>query len=95
MQEKILCAAIHFDDGIDYTHQPLKPGFVICGLRHGAIFEIAYACGISKEFERTQGFLTSRGRFVKREEACKIAGKMNQINNKIGPDGILFSEDLY
>lgn len=54
---------------------------------------------------RTQGFYTSRGRFVSREEAMKIAYECGQVSEdkaiscRSTPDNIvyndLFSEDLY
>jgi hypothetical protein len=42
-----------------------------------------------------QGFLTSTGRFVSREEAWEIAGAACQIREVTGPFGTLFSEDLW
>lgn len=40
-----------------------------------------------------QGFYTSKGRFVSREEGLKIARAAGQVNEIIG--GVLTSEDLY
>ena len=42
-----------------------------------------------------QGFTTSEGRFVDREEAWLIAKAANQIRRVTGSPGTLFSEDLY
>ena len=42
-----------------------------------------------------QGFLTSYGRFVDREEGATIAIAASQISRKTGPDHILFSEDIW
>lgn len=42
-----------------------------------------------------QGFTTSTGRFVDRNEACAIARRQNQILIKTGPDNELFSEDVW
>ena len=42
-----------------------------------------------------QGFMTDKGRFVDRLEACKIAKSAGQIINKTGPEDDLFSEDLW
>lgn len=105
MSERILCAAIWFDDGKEYAHQPKNTptGIVLCGWRHGCIF--AQIGGLVKErqelgiHEKEQGFLTSTNRFVDRPEAFKIAFKENQIK----PDALeqairaqyLYSEDLY
>lgn len=36
-KEVILCAAIHYDNGLEYPHQSIygvKTGFVLCGYRH-------------------------------------------------------------
>lgn len=42
-----------------------------------------------------QGFLTSKCRFVNREEALIIAKKYNQIIKKHGLDTELYSEDIF
>lgn len=96
--EYILCAAIWFDDGKEYAFQPknITTGLVFCGFRHGCIFQqIGGTVGYRKElgiYEKEQGFLTNRNRFVDREEAAKIALQANQIAE---PLTMLFSEDLY
>ena len=100
--EKILCAAIWFDDGIVHAHQPIniEIGIVYMGFRHcncfasvGGLVRERIAAGIE---EKEQGFLTNYNRFVGRKEALVIALKENQvldINNIRG--NILYSEDLY
>lgn len=96
--EVILCAAIHFDDGKKYGLQPynIESGLVLCGWWHGCIFP--QIGGLVKErqelgiFEKEQGFLTNKNRFVTREEAAEIALKAGQIKE---PKNRLFSEDLY
>lgn len=103
MEEKILCAAIHFDDSKEYYHQPINitTGIVMCGFRHGCIF--AQIGGTVKErqemykiYEKEQGFLTSRNRFVDRIEAYHIALIQNQILDKSQiRNSTLYSEDLY
>lgn len=126
--EYILCAAVHYDNGLEYKYQKnygIETGFVLCGYRHpmicdvlpfnpyylkklfdeddkGAIqkyeeLNIKYGWQ-EKELTRcktTQGFLTSKGRFVDRKEAYKIALTAGQIDSSNGVDGELFSEDLY
>lgn len=85
MEEKILCAAIWFDNGKQYSHQPknISSGLVLCGWRHGCIFP--QIGGLVKErqeqsiYKEEQGFLTSANRFVERPEAFEIAFKQNQI----------------
>ena len=104
MNERILCAAIWFDNGKAFVHQPnnIKTGFVVCGRRHHNCFAVFsamrdYATGTTdkdidnypKEIE--QGFLTSLDRFVDRREAGEIAFKANQSKET----NCLFSEDLY
>lgn len=42
-----------------------------------------------------QGFLTSKGRFVPRDEAWKIAEVQGQIKQTTGSKGTLFSEDMW
>lgn len=42
-----------------------------------------------------QGFLTSKCRFVDREEALKIANRYNQIIIKHGMQNELYSEDVF
>ena len=127
MNEKILCAAIHYDNGIKYIRQNqygVETGFVLCGYRHPHIIDvlstnphyvknkfeendeefirkyndIKYKWGKQEDLEQTeiiQGFLTSKGRFVDRKEAFKIALNAGQINNDDRINKELFSEDIY
>lgn len=97
--EYILCAANwykvptskseHLPKNIDY-------GIVVCGRRHHNIF--ATVAKISEDFmldTRTfceQGFMTSKDRWVDRNEAGEIAFKAGQTTTLRTP---LFSEDLY
>lgn len=105
-KEYILCAAIWFDDGKPYVHQPLniETGVVVCGLRHCNCFSIMG--GLVKErqelgiHEREQGFLTSKNRFVGREEAAEIALAQDQFANdeekeEVTKSHFLYSENLY
>lgn len=93
--EKILCAAIHFDDGNKYEHQPknIESGFVVSGRRHSNCYATLSAIGkvLKLEeralyaFERVgrdeQGFITNLNRYVNRKEAMKIAKAANQLIN--------------
>ncbi len=98
--EYILCAAIHFKDGLKHEHQPknIESGHVICGRRHCNCFQTHYILSDNRP-EHIQGFITNTNRFVDRKEAYKIAFEANQIigpnkgysENSIG----LTSEDLY
>lgn len=97
-QEYIICAAIHYDDGIKRPHPPrnLTTGIVMSGWRHGNCFVGLAAVFPDYEYNRSdkvvQGFLTSRGRFLNREEAGALAFEAGQIEN---PITCLFSEDIY
>jgi hypothetical protein len=105
--EKVVCAANHYDDGKTHAHQPvgIKTGFVVCGLRrHNCIVIFAIIC--EKMDNRTrnllkqscvQGFITTKNRFVSREEAMEIALNTGQAQdrNLSAPHIGLFSKDLY
>ena len=105
VSERILCAAIHFDDGKKYDnpHRPpnVETGIVVCGHRHPHCFAIFGALAPMRATARdratsgiveTQGFLTSSGRFVNRADAAVIARAAHQTETK---DRVLYSEDLY
>lgn len=98
--ERILCAAIWVDDGEFHIHQPTKSGFVVCGYRHANIISslhvLAPLQNAAMRRMSTQGFLTSKGRFVDRVEALEIAKAAGQLlRGTGGPGGQLYSEDLY
>jgi len=111
MKEFILCAAIHYKNGGNYSEingfypQPegIESGFIICGRRHSDCYNLLRIAGygILTEHEcgrEQQGFLTSTNRFVNRSEAFRIAKQNNQIYHTLHQDdeeGILISEDLY
>lgn len=93
--EYIICAAIHFDDGINYLHQPnnIETGLVMCGRRHHNIwYNWAQVSQGKTKRKDTQGFVTSKDRFVNRKEGAAIAFAAGQISK---PNDCLFSEDLY
>ena len=103
VQQYILCAAIHFDDGKKYNHQPsnIKTGFVICGRRHHNCFAtIATIKGLDewieerKDYKVIQGFLTSTDLFLNREKSYSVAKECGQVTDKI-IGSILTSEDLW
>lgn len=105
MEEKVLTAAIHIDDGIEHiinnsmkAHlsplcNNLSTGFVVGGHRHRhalkLIVEFYTNCMKAKYLE---GFLTNINRFVDKKEAAKIAMSSGQMSKKVD---ILYSEDLY
>lgn len=97
--ETILCAAIWYNDEMNYPHQEIygvDSGFVLGGLRHNNIIGVLPINNThrndGKEYKTTQGFITSTGRFVTREEAALIAYNAGQIKEQVKR---LFSEDLY
>jgi hypothetical protein len=86
MNERIVAAAIEYRG---LTFSVPAPG------RHHNVLHLMFEYNIPMEAQRRQGFLTSSGRFVDRIEACKIARAADQIIKKTGPDGELFSEDVW
>ena len=91
--EWVMCAANYYDDGIDHNYKPynIDKGLVYCGWRHACIFEI-----MPKDTPHhcIQGFLTTKNRFLNREEALKLVIETGQHDgNIIG--GVLTSEDLW
>ncbi len=101
VSEYILCAAVHYDDGKVYEHQPrnIKTGIVIAGRRHHNCLLTGFilAKGKLKKADQVQGFLTNTDRFVNREEAFCIAKAADQLLYKCEGDGpqSLISEDLW
>lgn len=91
--EKIICAAIHYDDGNDYGSQPenIDSGFVVGSRRHDAGIGILHGLGLDLSSDyRTEGFITTYNRFLDRNEAAEVAKKAGQAETDY-----LFSEDLY
>lgn len=87
--EYILCAAICDPEQRDMGNNPL----IYCGFRHHNILWQSPA--VSRKLGH-QGFLTSIGRFVNREEAFNIAEAASQLNDRDrGGKRILFTDDLY
>lgn len=96
--ERILCAAIWYQDGKTYDAQPknIKSGYVVCGHRHSNVIITHYLLtGLRTRRESSvQGFLTSLNTFVDRVEANKLAITGNQVKDNIEGDELI-SEDLY
>ena len=99
MKEFIVCSVVKYD------------GHNVCGLRHSDCYETIMKI-TGKKFEGIKehvtlnnmdnGFLTSKGRFVTRNEAWIIAESNNQIaigyeasKSENDKDNILISENLY
>lgn len=107
MNERIICAAIWYKElelkkefpTEVYLPKNLDRGIVFSGHRHGQC--LYTKCAITglrdcESGENEQGFLTSKNRFVSRQEALEIALRENQVIDlsQIRGDR-LFSEDLY
>lgn len=100
LPETICCSAIYYNDGIPRVHMPrnIHTGIVTCGLRHNNCYAVMAAIFPNREYitggvKTEQGFLTSKNRFVSRQEAADIAFKCGQIA-AWHHDGIM-SEDLW
>ena len=102
MKEYILCAANHYEDGIERQHKPINitTGLVICGHRHhNCVQTFAEMKGFPYNEEAlaikrtcTEGFITNTNRFIGREEAAQLAFDTKMIKqHKV----VLYSEDLY
>lgn len=96
-KEIVICAAIWVQDGKKRPHQPtnIPSGTVFCGLRHYSIILAAY--GIAHKNRSVQGFLTSKNRFLTREEASELVRNNNQemVVDRNAIREQLYSEDLY
>jgi hypothetical protein len=108
MSERIICAAVWYKElECKYPNMPkesylpknIDRGIVFSGHRHGqCIYTKCAMTGLrdAESGQHEQGFLTSKNRFVSREEALQIALKENQVIdlNEIRGNK-LYSEDLY
>ncbi len=84
VREKIVAAAVILNKKLILTMPPPARHADILG----EFFTITH-----KAYSEGQGFLTSKGRFVRRTEAAEIA--QHQLRNKLISPPLLFSEDLW
>lgn len=94
-KEFILCSAIKRKTPKQVEHQPYYDNDILnieLGYRHHDIF-VRFIEEISLD-PKDQGFYTSRGRFVNRQEAAIIAKAAGQVPQTF-KNKKLFSEDLY
>ena len=70
---------------------------LFCGLRHCSIISQFAAYGIAHKNRSVQGFLTSKNRFLTREEASELVRNNNQemVVDRSAIREQLYSEDLY
>lgn len=86
MTETIAGAAIRLDKAV-YSVEPPKR-------HHHLIYDMSRS-GFPAEELHDQGFITSSGRFVDRREGLTIAEAAGQIKEKLGCEGLLFTEDMW
>lgn len=108
-EEKIICAAIWYDDGIERPLLPrnIKSGVVVGGWRHpnckivlmSWLYPNWQTSTLHEQLKNevnnkeVQGFLTSHGRFVNRVDAAQI---WVAAGNKLKYSSTkLYSEDIY
>lgn len=98
-KEIVICAAIWVQDGKKRPHQLINipSGTVFYGLRHCSIISQLVAYGIAHKNRSVQGFLTSKNRFLTREEASELVKSNNQemVVDRNAVREQLYSEDLY
>lgn len=80
-----------------YQPTNIPSGTVFCGLRHPSILSQLAAYGIAHKNRSVQGFLTSKNRFLTREEASELVRNNNQemVVDRNAIREQLYSEDLY
>ena len=96
LTEYVMCTANHYDDGRDHLYQPfnIDKGFVVCGWRHSSCMSTYMALAESGCSNCTQGFLTTKNRFLNREEATKLVKETGQVERDL-VGSRLTSEDLW
>ena len=100
-KEYIICAAILYEDGMIYEHQPknILKGIVVAGRRHhNCIMTYSMLTGFIADdikLKQVQGFITSKDYFVNRTNAMLIAIEAGQVKKEGNEGTQLFSEDLY
>jgi hypothetical protein len=98
-KEYLLCAAIHYQDGKTYDHQPrnIKTGFVVCGRRHHNCILTTHLLSGNRNCDylsTVQGFLSNKDIFYNRQESWAVALKAGQIGADDNSN-TLMSEDLW
>lgn len=87
MLERIERAAIRHDGNVYSVPRP--------GRHHNVIWEMVGLGGFSARDMHDQGFVTSAGRYVDREDGLRLALAAKQITLKHGNPRELYSEDLW
>ena len=104
-KEYIACSAIWYKELPTMTYLPINidKGVVVCGYRHAHCINVmsilanlrTVTFAVDGVGEHEQGFLTSKNRFLNREDAYTLAEQANQLNNRPHNKGCLYSEDIY
>lgn len=99
-KEYIIAAANHYSNGNGkvlpfHSCYGIKEGFVVAGFRHPLVIQAAKAWKEKGYKCVEEGFITSYGRYVDREEAYKIAKDVGQINSEEIHRECLISEDVF
>lgn len=99
-RERIVRAAITIDDGVWSVPAPMRHHHAVNLYVYGSAAHPPADDAIDKRCfvgdREEQGFVTSTGRFVSREEAWPIALAAGQIVRRVGGDeGRLYSENLW
>lgn len=96
-RETIVAAAIRVPSSVVEGYAPYH--VILSVPRPGRHHHVAWWLGEHAGYvdERDQGFLTNSGRFVDREEGCRIARAAGQLDGrtKTGGEDTLFSEDVW
>lgn len=98
--EYIICAAIHYLELAKDVHSPrnIMSGLVVCGRRHHNIISVMSILGVrTATAPHIQGFMTSKDRFLNREDAGKLAMEIGQVERTQDQEEVptLISEELY
>jgi hypothetical protein len=99
--ETIVAAAIRYDTPAEYALMSGYPDHMIVSApapaRHHSLLHPMFTLTGKRAGPHNQGFLTSTGRYVDREEAHAIAVASGQpmIDHPSRVSGVLFSEDLW
>lgn len=92
-KEYILCAAFKLKQECEHADLYSEPHRQVFGMALGWRHpDIIYKYGDVIDQSDLGGFCTSKGRYVDRKEAAKIALECGHISEE---KGILFSEDIY
>ena len=86
MSERLVGVAIQHDGEVFSLPAPNRHHNVI-----SMMAEKGYGAGDMHD----QGFITNTGRFVDRREALVIARTNGQLREKLGVEGLLFSEEIW